>query len=170
MFVPHNLLKEKAIIFTIFFKEKNLLFMHLEAEESGIAVWWCHVEGLGFEVALCVCFPQSSERESNLLRSFLQGNRIFFTCVYGNRRIRNCSWWCHPVESRAILSRMPRKQGAIVATVGNCREKKWQRCVKRTTTDSFNCCECAYYREESNCVVVFEKRMFLVWWGSCIYG
>ncbi len=46
--------------------------MHLEAEESGIAVWWCHVEGLGFEVALCVCFPQSSERENNLLPYFLQ--------------------------------------------------------------------------------------------------
>jgi hypothetical protein len=54
--------------------------------------------------------------------------------------MRNCWWWCHPVESRAILSQMPRKQGAIVATVGNCREKKCQRCAKCTTTDSFNCC------------------------------
>jgi len=37
VFVSHNLLKEKAIIFTIFFKEGSLLFMHMEAEESGIA-------------------------------------------------------------------------------------------------------------------------------------
>jgi hypothetical protein len=107
VFVSHNILKEKAIFFPIFFKEiESSLHVYMETVESGIA-------GGG-------------------------------------------------VESRAILSQMSRKQGAIVATVGNCRKKKWQRCAKCTTTDSFNCCECAYYREESNSVVVFEKRMFLV--------
>jgi hypothetical protein len=89
VFVSHNLLKEKAIIFTIFCKEKSLLFMHMEAEESGISVWWCHVEGLGFEVALCVYFPQSSERESNHLPYFLQGDKSSVH-AYGSRRIRNC--------------------------------------------------------------------------------
>jgi hypothetical protein len=38
VFVSHNLLKEKAIIFPIFFKEiESSLHVYMETEESGIA-------------------------------------------------------------------------------------------------------------------------------------
>jgi hypothetical protein len=46
-------------------------------------------KGLGFEYVLGVCFPQSSERESNHLHYFLQGDKSSVN-AYGSRRIRNC--------------------------------------------------------------------------------
>jgi len=46
-------------------------------------------KGLGFEILLGVCFPQSSERESNHLHYFLQGGKSSVH-AYGSRRIRNC--------------------------------------------------------------------------------
>ncbi len=46
-------------------------------------------KGLGFEYLLGVCFPQSSERESNHLHYFLQGDKSSVN-AYGSWRIRNC--------------------------------------------------------------------------------